>query len=106
MIKINKLADIMVLLLHRLFLLKINITIFFYILQYGKYKSIEFEIIKEPWNKYQIIDNSVLKTRTVLKKIERIMDGDKVSFSVDAQTLTVIYADSALKGTPKSTTNY
>lgn len=63
-------------------------------------KSIEFEIIKEPWNKYQIADNSILKTRTVLKKIERVMDGDKVSFSVDAQTLTVIYADSALKGTP------
>ena len=33
-------------------------------------KVIDFEIIKEPWNMYQIIDNSVLKTRTVLKKIE------------------------------------
>jgi len=63
-------------------------------------KTIEFEIIKEPWNKYQIVDNSILKTRTVLKKIERVMNGDKVSFSVDAQTLTVIYPDSALKGTP------
>ena len=63
-------------------------------------KIIEFEIIKEPWNKYHIVDNSILKTRTVLKKIERVMNGDKVSFSVDAQTLTVIYPDIALKGTP------
>jgi len=66
-------------------------------------KVIDFEIIKEPWNMYQIIDNSVLKTRTVLKKIERVMDGDKVSFRVDAQTLTVIYADNSLKGSPNTT---
>jgi len=63
-------------------------------------KPIDFEIIKEPWNKYQLVDNSVLKTRTVLKKIERVMDGDKVSFTVDAQTLTVIYPENSLKGTP------
>ncbi len=63
-------------------------------------KSIDFEILKEPWNKYQLVDNSILKTRTILKKIERVMNGDKVSFSIDAQTLTVIYSDSNLKGSP------
>lgn len=68
----------------------------------GNVKSIDFEIIKEPWNKYQLSDNSILKTRTILKKIERVMEGDKISFTMDAQTLTVIYADPALKGTPNT----
>ena len=62
------------------------------------FRSIEFEIIKEPWNKYQLSDNSVLKTRTILKKVERVTKGNKISFIIDAQTLTVIYADSSLKG--------
>ena len=34
-----------------------------------------------------------------MKKVERLTDGDKISFNIDAQTLTVIYADSSLKGT-------
>ena len=63
-------------------------------------RSIDFDIMKEPWNKYQLSDNSVLKTRTILKKIERVMEGEKISFTMDAQTLTVIYADPVLKGTP------
>ncbi len=61
-------------------------------------KSIDFEVVKEPWNKYQIQDNTILKTRTILKKVQRLTDGDKVSFNIDSQTLTVIYADSSLKG--------
>jgi len=68
----------------------------------GNIRSIDFEIIKEPWNKYQLVDNSILKTRTILKKIERTMEGEKISFTMDAQTLTVIYADPALKGTPNT----
>jgi hypothetical protein len=63
-------------------------------------RAIEFEIIKEPWNKYQIQDNSVLKTRTILKKVNRVTDGDKIGFNIDAQTLTVINADPSLKGEP------
>ena len=63
-------------------------------------RPIDFEIIKEPWNKYQISDNTVLKTRTILKRIDRVMDGGKVSFTMDTQTLSVIYADPSLRGTP------
>lgn len=70
-------------------------------------RTIDFEIIKEPWNIYQLADNSILKTRTILKKAERVIDGKKMSFSVDAQTLTVIYAVSSLKGerNPNPVTN-
>lgn len=66
----------------------------------AKIRTINFEIIKEPWNKYQISDNSVLRTRTILKKVERITDGEKISFTMDAQTLTVVDADETLRGTP------
>ena len=65
-------------------------------------RAIEFNIIKEPWNKYEISDNSILKTRTILKKVERIINGDQIGFNIDAQTLTVIHADSTLKGTPNT----
>jgi len=65
-------------------------------------RSIDFEIIKEPWNKYQIQDNSILRTRTILKKVERTIEGEKISFNIDAQTLTVIDADSNLKGMPSN----
>lgn len=63
-------------------------------------KSIDFEIIKEPWNKYQLSDNSIVKTRTILKRIDRVTKGEKTSFTMDAQTLTVIYAEPSLRGTP------
>ncbi len=64
--------------------------------------SIDFEIIKEPWNKYQISDNSILKTRTILMKVLRKMNDDKPEFSIDAQTLTIINADSSLSGSPNT----
>lgn len=68
-------------------------------------RSLGFEIIKEPWNKYQISDNSVLRTRTILKKVERKIEGEKISFSMDAQTLTVVDADDTLKGPPSKKIN-
>ena len=71
----------------------------------AKIRTINFEIIKEPWNKYQISDNSVLRTRTILKKVERITEGEKISFTMDAQTLTVVDADETLRGTPSRKVN-
>lgn len=65
-----------------------------------KERLIEFEILKEPWNKYQLRDNSVLKTRTVLKNVRRTTQKNETQYQVDAQSLTVVHADSALRGTP------
>ncbi len=64
----------------------------------SKTRSKEFEIIKEPWNKYEISDGSVLKTRTVLKQIRREMENNKPRFSIDTQPFTVIHAEPALCG--------
>ena len=61
-------------------------------------RSIEFEIIKEPWNKYQLQDNSVLKTRTILKNIRRKIQKNQTEYFIDAQVLTVIYAFADLRG--------
>lgn len=63
-------------------------------------RSLDFEIIKEPWNKYQIIDNSVLKVRTILTRVERRMKDNKPYFKTKDQSLIVINADPSLKGEP------
>lgn len=65
-------------------------------------RSIDFDIIKEPWNKYQISDGSVLKVRTILMSVERVMNDNIPTFHVNANTLTVINVDQALKGTPNT----
>lgn len=69
----------------------------------NKGRLIEFEIIKEPWNKYQLHDNSVLKTRTILKSVRRITQKNEMQYIVDAQSLTVVHADPALSGRPNTT---
>ena len=65
-------------------------------------RSIDFEIIKEPWNKYQIADNSVLKTRTILMKVERMMKDNKPNYKASVRALTIINSDPSLKGTPSA----
>lgn len=62
-------------------------------------RFIEFEIIKEPWNKYQISDGSVLKTRIILTEVERVKAA-KPEFGADSRTLLVLSADPPLKGEP------
>ena len=61
-------------------------------------RCIEFEIIKESWNKYQLQDNSVLKTRIVLKSVRRTTKENAAQYLVDTQTFTIVYADPTLRG--------
>ena len=63
-------------------------------------RLIEFEILKEPWNRYQLHDNSVLKTRIILKSVRRITQKNETQYLVDTQSLTVVHADPALRGIP------
>jgi len=65
-------------------------------------RFIDFEIIKEPWNKYQISDGSVLKARIILTEVERVMKGDMPEFSVNSQTLVILNANPSLKGEPST----
>jgi hypothetical protein len=35
--------------------------------------ELDFEVVKEPWNKYNLMDGSNLKLRFILLKVKRIM---------------------------------
>lgn len=67
----------------------------------ASHKTIDFEVLKEPWNKYEISDGSVLKTKFILKKIQvKELSEKKANFNIDSQNLTVIYPATELKGEP------
>lgn len=65
-----------------------------------KDKPIDFDVLKEPWIKFEISDGSILKVRTILKKVERVTKEGKLGFNIDAQTITIIHAEPSLKGPP------
>lgn len=65
-------------------------------------RLINFEIIKEPWNKYQTADNSVLMIRTILTKVDRATVDGKPTFRVSTQQIIVTDVDPSLKGTPST----
>lgn len=64
----------------------------------GQVRFIEFEIIKEPWNKYQLQDNSVLKTRIVLKSVMCTTKKNETQYAVDVQSINIVHADPTLRG--------
>lgn len=67
--------------------------------------DIDFDIIKEPWNKYELGDGSILKTRCILTKIhKRIKIGENTAgYGIDSQNMIVIYNVSPnLKGEPST----
>lgn len=65
------------------------------------HRAVDFEILKEPWNKYEIADGSIVKTRFVLKKVEiQNLAENKSNFNIDGQNLSVVYTNPELKGTP------
>ena len=62
-------------------------------------KPIDFDIVKEPWNKYSLKDGSTLKTRFILKKVfVKRLSELKAHFGFDGQNLSVITCADDLKG--------
>jgi len=66
----------------------------------AKPKFIDFEVEQEPWNKYELGDETVLKTRYVLKTVTRSMVNGKNNYSGDGVPLMVIMVPGKLKGQP------
>lgn len=62
--------------------------------------SLDFEVLKEPWNLYQIADGSKLRIRTVLKDVRRVMEDGVPKYSVSVEGLIAIICAPELKGTP------
>jgi len=53
--------------------------------------ELDFETIREPWNKYSLMDGSNLKLRFVLLKVKRTVAENKVSYTIKSQTLIEAY---------------
>ena len=63
-------------------------------------RSPDFEVVREPWNKYELMDGSIIKSKFVLKKIDSYVDNNKGKFNIDGENIVVVYADPSLKGSP------
>ena len=63
---------------------------------------LDFDVVREPWNKYELADGAVLKTKTILTKVRkqtRDEGGKQIeSYSLEIQTISVILTDE--RGTP------
>lgn len=74
-----------------------------------KEAEIDFEILREPWNKYQVDDGSYVKARFVIvkfKKKEPTTTDEKLGYGFEGRNLVVAYnVPEGLKGTP-STASY
>lgn len=66
-------------------------------------KYLDFEIVKEPWNKYSLRDGSKLKTRVVVKSAWFIEKDGKKNYSIDMENITVVMCDPSLQGAPNQT---
>ena len=65
--------------------------------------QLDFDVIREPWNKYQILDGAVLKTKIVITRIQKQQtDQNKSNYSFDMQALLIILSDERGKPDPKN----
>jgi len=71
----------------------------------GTRNYIDFEIIKEDWNKYSLSDSSKLKTRIMLKSAWFIEKNKIKNYGFDIQNVSVMMCDPSLQG-EKNQTKY
>lgn len=65
--------------------------------------DIDFDIMREPWNKYELGDGSILKTRYILTKIHKRakIGATTAGYGLDSQNVIVIFnIPPNLKGEP------
>jgi len=63
-------------------------------------RYLDFEVVKEPWNKYSLRDGSKLKTRVMLKSAWYLEKDGKKNYTVDIQNTIVMMCDPSLQGSP------
>lgn len=76
-----------------------------------KITDLDFEVFREPWNKYGLKDGTSIKSRLILHKVMMKqsfkIDGsvDKKAHGVETQVINVVYnVPETLKGTPSTAT--
>ncbi|MDD9813688.1 MAG: hypothetical protein OXU37_05425 [Thaumarchaeota archaeon] len=62
--------------------------------------SLDFEVLKEPWNLYHVSDGSKLRIRIVLKDVRRVVKGNVPEYFPTAYVMIVVICAPELKGTP------
>ena len=62
---------------------------------------LDFEVVKEPWNRYELADGSILKTKLVLTKVTKDEQDTRVNaYSFDFQNIAVVLTGE--RGPPSS----
>ncbi len=62
---------------------------------------LDFEVVKEPWNRYELAEGSILKTRLVLTKVTKDEQDTRVNaYSFDFQNIAVVLTGE--RGQPSS----
>ena len=66
--------------------------------------ELRFEVIREPWNEYELPDGSILRVRHVLLRIFRLEDREgNISWETDVQSIVVLsHVPEESKGPPSS----
>lgn len=69
-------------------------------------ESIEFEIIKEPWNKYKLEDSTIIKTRFILIHVvkEGVDESGGPIYNFNSDNVVGAVAPKELIGTPSNRT--
>lgn len=68
-------------------------------------KPIDFDVVREPWQKYELNDTSTLKVKYVLTRLWKKIQDNKPSYRIDGQTHTVMLIPPELRG-PIDTRTY
>lgn len=55
---------------------------------------LDFTVVREDWNRYDLSDNSILKVKIILKKIKK----ENANMGIDLQPITVVLTNE--RGTP------
>lgn len=71
----------------------------------GEEKPLDFDVEAEPWNKYEVSDHTLIKTKYVITKVVRVLVNGQANYRVDGQTLSVVLNMTNEKG-PKDTRVY
>jgi hypothetical protein len=61
-------------------------------------KPLDFDVDREPWNKYEVSDHTTIKTKYVITKVTKVSSGGQTNYRIDGQTLTTVLNMSGEKG--------
>lgn len=53
-------------------------------------QELNYDVIQEPWNSYELEDGLILKTRLIVKRVFRKKEGSKGGYDIGSQNLTVL----------------